>query len=74
MKVESIAECWSIIQYFWPAFSDNRSWEPIFGLFEWPLKTGFTVLYCFTWSDAQFFDFKHIASNSLHTEKYEKPN
>ena len=26
MKVEMIAECspWSILQYFWPAFSDNR--------------------------------------------------
>ena len=46
MKVESIAECstWSILQYFWPALSDNWSWKPIFGLvFEWPLKTGFTV-------------------------------
>ena len=30
MKVESIAECslWSILQYFWPALSDNRSWKP----------------------------------------------
>ena len=27
MKVESIAEC--ILQYFWPALSDNRSWKPI---------------------------------------------
>ena len=27
------------------ALSDKRSWKPIFGLlFEWPLKTGFTVL------------------------------
>ena len=46
MKVESIAECspWSILQYFWPALSDNLYWKPIFGvLFEWPLKTGFTV-------------------------------
>ena len=48
MKVESIAECshWSILQYFWPALSNNRSWKPIFGLlFEWPLKTGFTVFH-----------------------------
>ena len=31
IKVESIAECspWSILQYFWPALSDNRSWKPI---------------------------------------------
>ena len=36
MKVESIAECspWSILQYFWPASSDNWSWKPIFCLFE----------------------------------------
>ena len=36
MKVESIAECssWSILHYFWPAFSDNWSWKTIFGLFE----------------------------------------
>ena len=35
MKVESIAEsslCWSILQYFRPALSDNPSWKPIFGL------------------------------------------
>ena len=31
MKVESTAECslWSILQYFWPALCDNRSWKPI---------------------------------------------
>ena len=31
MQVESIAECspWSILQYFWPALSDNWSWKPI---------------------------------------------
>ena len=36
MKVKSIAECspWSILQYFWPALSDNWSWKPIFGLSE----------------------------------------
>ena len=35
---------WSILQYFWPALSDNRSWKPIFGpLFEWLLKTGLTA-------------------------------
>ena len=41
MKVKNIAECspWSIQQYFWPALSDNWSWEPIFDLF----YTGFTV-------------------------------
>ena len=32
MKVESIAECshWSILHYFWPALSNNWSWNPIF--------------------------------------------
>ena len=35
MKVEIIAECspWGILQYFWPALSDNWSWKPAFGLF-----------------------------------------
>ena len=34
MKVKSIAECskGSILQYFWPALSDKRSWKPIFDL------------------------------------------
>ena len=54
MQIKSIAECspleqnappQSILQYFWPALSDNWSWKLIFGLlFEWPLKTGFTVI------------------------------
>ena len=36
---------WSILQYVWSALSDNRSSKPIFcPLFEWPLKTGFTIL------------------------------
>ena len=34
MKVKSIAEAWSILQYFWPALSGNWTWKPIFGLFE----------------------------------------
>ena len=36
MKVKSIAECpkGSILQYVWPALSDNWFWKPIFGLFE----------------------------------------
>ena len=42
MKVQSIAD-WSILQYFWPALSDNQSWKPIYDLFEWPLKDSFTV-------------------------------
>ena len=35
MKVQSIAECspWSILQYFWPALSDNLSWKPILVFF-----------------------------------------
>ena len=46
MKVENIAEWsrWWILQYFRPAFSDNRYWKQMLGLlFECPLKTGFTV-------------------------------
>ena len=36
MKVKNIAECstWSILQYFWPALSNNWSLKPIFGHFE----------------------------------------
>ena len=36
MKVKSIAECskGSILQYFWPALSDNWYWKPVFGRFE----------------------------------------
>ena len=32
MKVKSIRECStvSILQYFWPALSDNKSWKPTF--------------------------------------------
>ena len=35
MKVESIAECskGSILQYFWPALSENQSWKPILVFF-----------------------------------------
>ena len=34
----------SILQYFWPALSNKRSWKPFFGLlFEWTLMTGLTV-------------------------------
>ena len=47
MKVERIAECspWSILQYFWPALSDKRSWKPVFGCF---LSVRFkqVLLYC----------------------------
>ena len=41
MKVERIAECspWSILQYFWPALSDNRSCKPILCRFESGLFT-----------------------------------
>ena len=57
MKVESIAECspWSILQYFWPALSNNWLWKPIFGLF----KSGhFTpvLLYSMRWFfSSQFY-------------------
>ena len=35
MKVNSIAECskGSILQYFWPALSDNWYWKPILVFF-----------------------------------------
>ena len=36
IKVECIAECspWSILQYFWPALSDNEFWKTSFDLSE----------------------------------------
>ena len=45
MKVESIAECslLSILQYFWPALSDNWSLKPFLSFWEWQFYTGFTV-------------------------------
>ena len=33
MKVESIAEFVCILQYFWPAFSNNQSWKTILVFF-----------------------------------------
>ena len=44
MQVKSIAECFqgSILQYFWPALSDDWSWKPIFGQFE---SGRFTVIF-----------------------------
>ena len=39
MKVESIADCSSDTFYL-----HHQSCKPIFGLFEWPFKAGFTVV------------------------------
>ena len=36
----------SILQYFWPALSDNQSWKSfLLSSFAWPLKTGLTVFH-----------------------------
>ena len=45
IKVKSIAECspWSILQYFWPALSDNRYWKPILCSFWVAASDRFTV-------------------------------
>ena len=60
MKVDIIAECsLSILQYFWPALSENRSWKQIFGLlFEWLLKTGFITLYIIKLSALNEYTYK----------------
>ena len=52
IKVKSIAECskGSILQYFWPALSNNWSWKKFSLLFEWLLKTGFLVYPWSQWS------------------------
>ena len=36
IQLKSIAECskGSILQYFWPVLSNNKSWNPTFGHFE----------------------------------------
>ena len=48
MMVESISECspWSILQYFWPAFSDNWSWKPIISIFECGQFSQVFSVYC----------------------------
>ena len=51
---------WSILQYFWPALSNNSSWKPIFGIF----KSG-----CFT-QDILYLSLLH--SNKL-TLGFKKP-
>ena len=45
MQVKSIAECskGSILQYFRPSFSQSIIKIFVLSIFEWPLKTGFTV-------------------------------
>ena len=45
MKIESIAECspWSILQYFWPALSDNRSQKQALVFFLSERLTDFTL-------------------------------
>ena len=45
MQVKSIAECSkeSILQYFRPSLSYHLSVRSFLSIFEWPLKTGFTV-------------------------------
>ena len=56
MQVKIIAECspWSILQYFWPPLSYHLPWRPFFlSIFEWPLKTGFTVFYSFSGSTCE---------------------
>ena len=48
MQVKSIAECskGSILQYFLPSLSYHLLFNKSFvlSIFEWPLKTGFTVI------------------------------
>ena len=74
MKVESIVECspLNILQYFWPALRDNRSWKPIFGLlFERLLKTGLTVLISLRlniWNDVSYqsVEFRHMFDHVVY--------
>ena len=54
MKVKIIAECspWSILQYLWPALSDNCSWKPSFGRF--------TQVYLYVEKEKMYFTNKYI--------------
>ena len=51
MKVKSIAE-WSILQYFWPAYTITGLGSQFLVFFDWPLKTDFTVY----WSNFPYSD------------------
>ena len=74
LKVESIVECspWSILQYFGPALSDNRSCKPNVGLlFEWPLNTGFAVICISDPPTVYSHRTLHLAMlNTLHLERH----
>ena len=47
MKIKSIAECspWSILQYIWPALSDNWYWKPIFVFLREAVLQSFYCIY-----------------------------
>ena len=49
MKVKSIAECspWTILQYFWPALSDN--WSSVFDPFGVAVLHRFYCMYIHLW-------------------------
>ena len=59
MKVKSIAECskGSILQYFWPALSNNWSWKPSFRLFESSRFTQVLLYIVFPFIDSLFGNF-----------------
>ena len=71
LKVDSIiAECsfWSILQYFWPALSNNRSWKPIFWSFvSGRLRQG--LLFFKEWGTVEFeFWIMFYLNNLSHTD------
>ena len=57
MHVKSIAECskGSILQYFRPPLSCHLLLRPFLSIFEWPLKTGFTVHIWASWRENLIF-------------------
>ena len=67
MKVNSIAECppWSILQYVWPSLSDNWSWKPIYGLWEWPCCVRFYCTYMYIWASTWDFEWTGKTEMSL---------
>ena len=61
---EGLKDCrmlsWSILQYFWPALSDNRSWKPNFSRFEIGCFT--QVLLFYTGFSASFLKVSIVAN------------
>ena len=69
MQVKSIAECslslWSILQYFWPALSDNQSWKTFWVFLRVAVLHRFNCTYNWTtYTVASDFGYKALGSKT----------